>query len=445
MKDIENILNTDSIEKLQVCYNDYSGRLCGKIVPKHKFHSAIKNGIVFAKANLSFGLDDHFADNAKFLANTGDFLATPDPDSYTILPHRIKTARVNSYMLDNDKSEWEGCPRTRLNKIVKKFSSKGIKIKISFEPEFSLYKKNVNNDDYSPISNDGMFTISGLDRFHGFWESFDKIFSRSQIKIEQLGKEYGPGQYEATWMYDNPIKSVDNYINYKDFIISLARDNEYLATFMPKPFAHLPGNGLHLHISLWDQNEKKEISCKENDNDPLSDIGKNFVAGLLKNAHSLTSLGCASVNSYKRILPGSWSPAHICWGIENRSVLVRIPGKGERKHIELRHGDNIINPHIYLTGVLAAGFEGIDKALNVQDPVDIDAGQISDNKIDNNTIEILPRNLTEALSFLKKNQIIREALGDIIFEEFIKIKETEIRQYEQHVHPWERSRYMENF
>ena len=443
MKNILSKLKTDSVKKLQVCYDDYSGRLCGKIVPENKFESVFKNGVVFAKANLSFGLDDHFAENAKFLANTGDFLALPDPESYAILPHRKETARLNCFMKDNDMSEWEGCPRTKLDKIVEKFSEKGIKIKLSFEPEFSMYKKDANNE-YVPISQDGMFTISGIDRFNTFWENFNNLFNKTEISIEQLGKEYGPGQYEATWRYDNPIKSIDNYINYKDFIISLARDTDFLATFMPKPFAHLPGNGLHLHISLWDEGEKKEISCTDDDTNPLSELGKNFVAGLLKHAHSLTALGCASVNSYKRILPGSWSPAHICWGIENRSVLVRVPGKGNRKHIELRHGDNVINPYIYLTGVLASGLDGIESDLNIPEPVDIDAGQLSDKKSDSN-IQVLPRTLTESLSFMKNNSVIKEALGSIIFNEFIKIKETELRQYEIHVHPWERERYMEIF
>ena len=443
MKNIISKLKSDSIDKLQICYNDYSGRLCGKIIPEHKFNSVFESGIVFAKANLSFGLDDHFADNAKFLANTGDFLALPDPESYTPLPHRIGTARLNSFMKDNDMSDWEGCPRTKLDRVIKKYYENGIKIKISFEPEFSMYQKNSDND-YIPISNDGMFTISGIDRFNNFWEKFNNLFNKTEISIEQLGKEYGPGQYEATWKYDDPMKSIDNYIKYKDFIISLARDNDFLATFMPKPFAHLPGNGLHLHISLWDESARKEISCTNDDANPLSEIGKKFVAGLLKHAHSLTALGCSSVNSYKRILPGSWSPAHICWGKENRSVLVRVPGKGNRKHIELRHGDNVINPYIYLTGVLASGLDGIESNLNVPEPVDIDVGQLSDKGSSNN-IEVLPRALTESLSFLKNNTVIKEALGNIIFDEFLKIKETELRQYEIHVHPWERERYMENF
>ena len=131
---------------------------------------------------------------------------------------------------------------------------------------------------------------------------------------------------------------------------------------MPKPFDHLPCNGLHIHLSLWDNNNK-EISCSKNNEFPLSELGSHFVSGILNNAHSLTATGCASVNSYKRIVPGSWSPAHICWGNENRSTLIRITGKENRKHIELRHGDNANNPYIYVNTVLASGLEGIKNKL----------------------------------------------------------------------------------
>jgi len=441
VKNFNSLLKKDKIDQVQICYTDYSGRLCGKLIPASKITSISNNGVVFAKANLSFGLDDHFADNAAFLANAGDFLAVPEFESYSILHHRPGVARFNSIMLDDKGQVWEGCPRSQLKKITEEFHKLKITIKLSFEPEFSIYKKE--NENLIPISFDGMFTISGMDKINQIWNDLSQTISKANIKIEQVGKEYGPGQYEATWTYDDVIKSIDNYINFRDFIKSIIRDHGYLATFMPKPFDHLPGNGLHLHISLWDQNNK-EISCSDNDEFPLSNIGANFVAGLLKNAHSLTATGCATVNSYKRILPGSWSPAHICWGIENRSTLIRIPGKGNRRHIELRQGDNSNNPYIYLISVLASGLEGIKNKLTLEDPITDDAGQFSD-KDNDNKLKVLPRTFNESLTYLKENEVIEKALGSIIFEEFIKIKETEVRQYETTVHSWERNKYIDIF
>lgn len=437
----ETLLLNNKIEYTQICYIDYSGRLCGKLVPSSLINSISKKGVVFAKANLSFALDDHFANNAEFLANTGDFFANPDYNSFTILSHISNTARFFTSMKNDSNEIWDGCPKNKLIKIINKFEDIGIYIKISLEPEFTLLKKNENN--YEPISHDGMFTMSGMNKINILWDKLKEVLLKANIKIEQIGKEYGPGQYEATWKYDYVIKSIENYLNYKDIVKSLASDLGYTATFMPKPFDNLPGNGLHVHISLWDKNDN-EISCSNNKNEYLSEIGQQFLAGLLKHAHSLTALGCSSINSYKRITPGSWSPAHICWGTGNRSALIRVPGNNNRRHIELRNGDNTNNPYIYLNAILSAGLDGIKKNLNLEKPVNDDVGLLDDN-LNNNTIKVLPRNLSEAISFLKKNQVMKESLGNIIFNELIKIKETEIRQYELTVHDWERIRYIENY
>ena len=441
LANFESQFKKNNIEQVQICYIDYSGRLCGKLIPASKIGSIISKGVVFAKANLSFGLDDHFAENAKFLANTGDFLANPDFGSYTQLKHRPGIARFFTNMMDEEGNNWEGCPRNKLQKLINEFKELNINIKLSLEPEFSIYTKE--NETLVPFSFDGMFTVSGMDKIHLFWKELYESLKLTNINIEQVGKEYGPGQYEATWEYDDVIQSIDNYINFKDFVKSIMRDNNYFATFMPKPFDHLPGNGLHIHLSLWDNNNK-EISCSENNEFPLSELGSHFVAGILNNAHSLTATGCASVNSYKRIVPGSWSPAHICWGNENRSTLIRISGKGKRKHIELRHGDNANNPYIYVNTVLASGLEGIKNKLCLEDPFTEDAGEFSD-KTDTDNLKILPRTFQDSLSYLKKNKLFKKFLGEIIFDEFIKIKETELRQYDTTVHNWERERYFEVF
>ncbi len=439
--DFESQLKKHNINQIQVCYIDYSGRLCGKLIPISEMKSVISKGVVFAKANLSFGLDDHFAEDAIFLANTGDFFANPDLNSFTFLKHRPGTGRYFSNMIDESGNNWNGCPRNQLQKILNKYEDLDLKVKISLEPEFSIFKKN--EDDFEPLSFDGMFTMSGMDKIHSIWQRLYESFQSNNINIEQVGKEYGPGQYEATWKYDDVIKSIENYLNFKDFVKTIVSEHGYHATFMPKPYDHLPGNGLHIHLSLWDKNNK-EISCSDDDEFPLSEIGSYFVAGLLKHSHSLTAIGCASVNSYKRILPGSWSPAHICWGNENRSALIRIPGKENRRHIELRHGDNMNNPYIYLNTILASGLDGIQNKLTLEKPITEDAGQLSDinNK---SSIKVLPRSLNDALSFLKKNKVFRSHLGEIIFDELIKIKETELRQFETSVHLWERQKYFDVF
>ncbi|MCK5053789.1 MAG: type I glutamate--ammonia ligase, partial [Anaerolineales bacterium] len=157
----------------------------------------------------------------------------------------------------------------------------------------------------------------------------------------------------------------------------------------------------------------------------------------------LTGIGAPIVNSYKRLLPGSWAPAHVCWGVSNRAALVRIPAMGRRRHIEFRSGDNAINPFVYLTAVLAAGLDGIHKQIKPPAPIDYDVGHLSDEEAAARGIPRLPSNLPDALAALEADDVIAEALGSIILPEFLKVKRTELAAYNLQVHPWERKLYLE--
>jgi glutamine synthetase len=149
------------------------------------------------------------------------------------------------------------------------------------------------------------------------------------------------------------------------------------------------------------------------------------------------------VNSYKRLLPGSWAPAHVSWGLRNRAALVRIPGLGSRRRIEFRSGDNATNPFIFLTAVLAAGLDGISRQAEPPLPVQDDLGQLSDREAEARGLELLPRTLPEALAAFETNQVLTEALGEVIAGEFLRVKRGELAAYDLHVHPWERQLYLE--
>jgi glutamine synthetase len=264
------------------------------------------------------------------------------------------------------------------------------------------------------------------------------------VTVEQLGKEYGPGQYEATTHYADPIKAVDDYLTLKEVVRALARDAGWVASFMPKPYAHLPGCGLHLHLSLWDVDGQRDLSRGETDGEPLPPVGRHFLGGLLAHAPALTGVGCPIVNSYKRLLPGSWAPAHICWGVGNRAALVRIPSLTRRRHIEFRSGDNAANPFIFLTAVLAAGLDGLRNQIQPPAPVTEDVGFITtEGEAAARGLAFLPRTLPQALAALEADKVVAEALGPVILGEFLKVKRSELAAYNLHVHPWERKMYLE--
>jgi glutamine synthetase len=442
-QEVLTLLESQGIEHLWVIYHDYHGRSCTKTVPKERFANIFEKGVVFARANLDFNLQDHMAPDSAFTAETGDFLAIPDPTSYAPIPYHAATARMHAFLRADDGSAWEGCPRTQLQRVLDAFAAEGLGVRAGFEAEFILFAP-VSDGEYQPADSDGMFTVSGLDRHNSLLQGITKGLQGMGVTVEQLGKEYGPGQYEATTRYAEPLKAVDDYLTLKEVVRSLARQAGWVATFMPKPYAHLPGNGLHLHFSLWDRDSKRDLSRGEADDDPLSPLGRHFLGGLLAHAPALAGVGSPIVNSYKRLLPGTWAPAHICWGVGNRAALVRIPSRGRRRHIEYRSGDNASNPFIFLTAMLAAGMDGIRNQIEPPAPVEEDVGRITtEEDAAAHGLEFLPRTLPEALAALEADGVVAKALGPVILPEFLKVKRSELAAYNLHVHPWERKVYLE--
>lgn len=434
-------LEADGIENLWVIYHDYGGRSCAKTVPKEKFAAVAERGVVFARANLSMRCDDHQPEDATFLADTGDFLAVPDPASYARVPYQPATARTHAFMRADDGSPWVGCPRTRLEHMVDTYAERGLRVRAGFEPELILFRLG-DDGEYVPADHDGMFTVRGLDRHYPLWRAVVDDLREMGVVVDQLGKEYGPAQYEGTTRYAEPVSATDNYLTFKEVVRARAREAGFIASFMPKPFEHLPGCGLHVHLSLWDAGGEREVSCGDGD-EVLSETGRWMAAGLLAHARGLSGVGSPIVNSYKRLQPGSWAPAHISWGLGNRAALVRVPGSGPRRHLEYRSGDNASNPFVFLTALLAAGLDGIENRLDLPAPVESDLGRSSAAEARERGIELLPRSLPEALDAFEADRVLTEALGPVISTEHLKVKRSELSAYDLHVHPWERQVYLE--
>lgn len=441
-EDILQRLKDDGIQNLWVIYHDYSGRPCAKTVPPHRFKSALERGVVFARANLDFNLMDHMAPGSIFTADTGDVLALGDPASYAPVPYRRGTARVHAFLRDFDGSEWVGCPRTQLRRVVQAYAERGLSLRVGFEPEFMLFTRS-GEGEYATSDSDGMFTVAGMDRHYTLWLQVMETLAAMGVQLEQLGKEYGPGQYEATTLYAEPFKAVDDYLTFKEVVRALARDAGWIASFMPKPYAHMPGCGLHVHISLWDKDGRRDLTPGERDDEPLSPLGRQCLAGMLAHAAAITGVGAPIVNSYKRLLPGSWSPAHACWGVGSRAALVRIPGMGRRRRLEFRSGDNACNPYMLLTALLAAGLDGIDRQLEPPAAACDDVGALSNEQARARGLPLLPRSLSEALAALEADPVVTAGLGPLISGEFVRVKRSELADYDLHVHPWERRLYLE--
>ena len=433
-------LEVDGIERLWVVYHDYLGRAGGKIIPKGSFRSAVLGGVVFARANLDFDHHDHQVEGAYYLADSGDFLAVPDPTSYGLLPQFPATARVQAFMRQDDGIAWDGCPRTRLVRIVEELRDEGYAVMAALEPEFYIVRRDERGD-LHPASVSPMFSAAGLAAEEPFLRRILDLLGGMGVEVPQIGQEYNAGQYELSTAHGDPLTAIDNYYAVREAVRDAAAETGYEATFMPKPYANWSGNSLHVHLSIWDASATNDLTPDPGDQVSISAVGRQFVGGILSHVNALTGLGSPTVNSYKRLQPGSWAPANTYWGYGNRSGVIRIPGYGRRRHIEYRASDNSAQPEMLLTGLIAAGLDGIRRDLDPGQPFHGDVGHMTAAEIAAANIHYLPRTLDVALDALEADQIIGDGVGTSVLGHFLSIRRHEFAQYQTQVHAWERETY----
>jgi glutamine synthetase len=433
-------LEHEQSERLWVTYSDYNGRTQAKSVEPSSFASALRKGLNFARANLEFNLLNQMTDRARFTADTGDFYATPDLSTLCQVPYHPGTARGTAWMRDDAGNHWEGCPRFALQCQIDALADAGIKFKVAFEPEAFLFRRD-GEGTIVPADRAGMYSLDRLEIHADFFAEVAASLGQMGIKVEQLGAEYGTGQVEINIGHAEPLKAADDLVLFRDVFKAISRKHDLIGSFMPKPFESGAGSGLHIHLSLW-SSDGDDLMADPAAPDGISTTGKSFIAGLLKHAPALTGLGAPTVNSYKRLLPGSWAPAHAAWGVGDRGVMIRVPS-ATKPRIEVRCGDNTAQPYLFLAGILAAGLDGISQSLTPIPASSGDIGHFSRDAAIAAGHQFLPRNVNEALDAVEQDAVMHAALGDVIHGEWLKVKRSEAAAHAIVVTEWERDLYLE--
>jgi glutamine synthetase len=329
-----------------------------------------------------------------------------------------------------------------LQAVVDALADAGYTAQVALEPEFYLLDRD-DRGEYQPANGVMSFSEAGLAVEQTFVRRVVDDLEAMGIRVAQLGKEYGPGQYELSVRHGTPFEAIDRYGAVKQVVRDAARESGRVATFMPKVYATWAGCSLHLHLSLWDAAGERDLTPSADDDCSLSDAGRWFSGGLLAHVEALTGLGSPTVNSYKRLQPGTFAPANTYWGYGNRSAIIRIPGPGQRRHIEFRSGDNSCQPALFVAGVLAAGLDGIRRRLDPGPPFHGDIGQMTPDEVAAQGIRFLPRDLPSALAALEADGVVAAAVGAEALEHLLLVKRNELARYDLAVHPWERETYLE--
>jgi glutamine synthetase len=412
-------------------------------------------------------LEDVFAEGAGFAGfaagelgqgpHDPDIAAMPDPASFTPVPWEPNLARFacDVYV---DGEPWPYCPRTILKHQMARARERGLVFKIGMEAEFFLTRQREDGTievaDPLDTLDRPCYDMKALTRQYDFITTLSRY--ESQLGWDNYANDHedANGQFESNFRYADAVTTADRVIFFRYMVHTLAQQRGLQATFMPKPFSHLTGNGLHMHMSLWDAETDTNLFEDEGDGLGLgiSEMGYRFLGGLLRHAGAYIGVTAPTVNSFKRLIVGAptsgatWSPVYIAYGRNNRTQMIRTPAPGR---FEDRTIDGAANPYLAAAVILAAGLDGIDLELDPGAPNEGNMYDTSEEELRRRDIELLPGNLLDAVRNLRADDVLREALGKTPNGDYIDyycdVKEREWKDYHDRVSDWEVTKYLSLF
>ncbi len=439
---VKALIKEKGIEYFLCSFVEMSGAPKAKVVPVTNLDEIAAEGAGFAGFAAGYmGQGPHDPDMASI----------PDFKSLSIVPWRKNMAWVSGNIRVNDQS-WPYCPRTILQQQLERAKQKGYVFNVGVEAEFMLLKRNEDGR-YEPWDS--------LDTLHKPCYDLRALHRNLDImttlikNMQELGwspyandHEDANCQFEINWVYSDALTSADRLSFYKWMVKTVAEEHGLLATFMPKPFSNLTGNGLHLHMSLWDIQNQENLFLNEEDENGLSQLAYSFMGGILKHAKASAAVTNPLVNSYKRLVRGApksgatWAPVYVTYGGSNRTQMIRIPSPGR---IENRSVDGAANPYLVMAVVLAAGLDGIENKINPGNRNDDNLYEVSEDELRRRGINFLPRSLKEAIDYLEADELIIQALGPEYEKYYVEVKNDEWREYHNTVSEWEVDNYLGNY
>jgi len=434
-EEVFEVIKNQDVKFVGLWFTDILGRLKSVSIPASELEVAFDEGVGFDGSSIKgFARIDE-----------SDMVAKPDPATFQIIPWRSKgdvVARMFCDIQNPDGSPYEGDPRYILKRSLERLEREyGYTFYVGPELEY-FYFKNGRNPEV--LDEGGYFDLTTLDAGIEMRRETILMLEAMGIKVEYSHHEVAPSQHEIDLRYRDALTMADQVMTYRIVVKEIARQHGCYATFMPKPIFGVNGSGMHTHQSLFKGD--KNAFFDPDDEYHLSDVGKGYIAGLLKHAPEITSVTNQWINSYKRLVPGYEAPVYITWARRNRSTLVRVPmykpNKEKATRVEFRSPDPACNPYLAFSVMLAAGLAGIKNRYELPPPTEKDVYLMSNEERKSEGIKTLPGSLIEAITLTEKSELVREALGDHIFNNFITSKKVEWDRYRVNVTEWELKEYL---
>jgi glutamine synthetase len=434
--------------KVKIAFTDIDGVLRGKYISAEKFLSVLKSGSGFCDVIFGWDAADLAYDNTKYTGwHTGypDAPAKIDLATFRKIPWENDVPFFLGDLVDHQNNAAYVCPRQLVKKVAGDADRAGFKAFFSQEFEWFNFKEtpqsaqDKNFRDLTPLT-PGMFGYSILRTTlnNPFFTDLFELLNKFNVPLEGLHTETGPGVLEAAIQYSDLLEAADRAVLFKTAIKEIAYRHGIMATFMAKISESLPGCGGHVHQSLWDRAGKHNLFHDASDALKMSETMKHYLAGQLYCLPHLLPMYAPTVNSYKRLVEGAWAPTTLTWGVDNRTVALRVLCAGEKSaRVETRVIGSDANPYLAMAAALASGLYGIEKKMTLTQP------QTKGNGYRDYSNGILPANLFEATRMMKQSPVAKTILGENFVEHFVQTREWEWRQSLKAVTDWEFRRYFE--
>ena len=433
-QDVMQAIADQNIKFVKIWFSDILGMLKSFTIPVEEVEKAFDEGIGFDGSSI-----EGFA-----RIDESDMVAIPDPATFAILPWRPRDrgeARMFCEVIRPNAGPYEGDPRQVLKRNLARAADMGYTYYLGPELEYFYFRS-----PQSPeiLDRGGYFDLIPRDEALNLRRDTVLCLEEMDIPVEYSHHEVAPSQHEIDLRYADALTMADTVMTYRLVVKEIAYQAGVYATFMPKPLAGENGSGMHTHQSLFKGERNAFFDPK--DRWHLSDVGKHFIAGLLRHAPELTAVTNQWVNSYKRLVPGYEAPVYLSWALQNRSDLIRVPhykpGKEQATRIEFRSPDPACNPYLAFSVMLAAGLKGVEEKYPLPDPVEENVYLMTPQQRAERGIESLPGSLIEAIQLAEQSELVREALGDHVFHAFLENKMVEWDRYRAAVTDFEIQQYL---
>ncbi len=442
-----------NIRFVELQFTDIMGIVKGVTIPIHQLEGSLQHGTWFDGSSI---------EGFTRIAESDQWLK-PDMDTFTEIPWKPGhgdlgagplgsrgTARVICDVYTPSGHAFAGDPRGVLKRQLARATKLGFIWNAGPELEFFLFRKDENGE-IKPLPHDnaGYFDFS-TDLGANIRQDMVNALEAFGISVEAAHHEVAAGQHEIDFRYADGLKTADNALTFKFTLKAIAQLHGLYATFMPKPIFGINGSGMHVHQSLYSIADSRNAFADPENKYGLSELARQYMAGILLHARGMIAVLAPLVNSYKRLVPGYEAPTYLTWGRTNRSALIRVPKVSpgisiEATRVEVRCPDPSSNTYLAFACMLAAGLDGIEKGLELADPVEESLYAMSDDRIKERGIRELPGTLSEAIDELEKDEVIGAALGDHVLSHYVEAKREEWDSYRSQVTQWEIDRYLEAF